>query len=187
MSFNDALEWSSLQDNNLRQVRIRQSDDAVLEKVEVCFNQKTGQLDYSKFPLELPLIQGIWAIVAYEDEYTRSVVQGPVGIDRNCVDLPVKENERVSEISRSFNWNAFVITVAEEHDGQWVNTKTRGAYAGYFYEEDYDRHDGCPDSFISVSVNPANRLVVGLQGLFDEDGTPTGIDWILADTQCIAD
>ena len=98
MRFNDSLEWSSLQDNNLRQVRVRQSDDAVLEKVEVCFTQKPGQLDYSKFPLELPLIQGLWAIVAYEDEYTRSVVQGPVGIDRNCIDLPIKENERVSEI-----------------------------------------------------------------------------------------
>ena len=58
--------------------------------------------------------------------------------------------------------DAFVITVAEEQDGQWVNTKTRGVYAGYYYEEDYDRHGGCPDTFISTSINCANREIVGL-------------------------
>ena len=183
--FDDDLEWNGFPDSNLRRVRIQQSDDAVFEKVEVCFDKKFEDFDWSDFPVELPTIQGFWAIVAYEDEYSRYVYQGPVGTDRNCIDVPVYEGERVSMVSHTKNWGAFALVVAEEQDGEWVNTKERGAYRGIYYEQDFDpRRNECLD--VDIHIDASNRQIVGLQGLF-EDGEPVGIDWILADTQCIAD
>ena len=168
--FDGDLEWNGAPDSNLRRVRIQQSDDAVFEKVEVCFDKES----------ELPTIQGFWAIVAFEDEISRYVYQGPVGTDRNCIDVPVNEGERVSMVSHTENWGAFALVVAEEQNGEWVNTKERGAYRGIYYEQDFDpRRNECLD--VDIHIDASNRQIVGLQGLF-EDGEPVGIDWILADT-----
>ena len=87
-------------------------------------------------------------------------------------------------VSHTNDWGAFSIIVAKEQDGEWVNTEERGAYRGIYYEQDWDPRRSHLD--VDTPIDVANRQVVGLQGLF-EDGEFVGIDWILADTQCIAD
>ena len=37
---------------------------------------------------------------------------------------------------------------------------------------------------VDVRIDPSLYKVIGVQGDFDEDNNPTGVDWILLDTRC---
>ena len=38
---------------------------------------------------------------------------------------------------------------------------------------------------VDVRIDPSLYKVIGVQGDFDEDNNPTGVDWILLDTRCV--
>ena len=37
---------------------------------------------------------------------------------------------------------------------------------------------------VDVRIDPSLYKVIGVQGDFDKDNNPTGVDWILLDTRC---
>ena len=49
--FDDDVEWSGFPDSNFRRVRIQQSDDAVFERLEVCFDKEFEPFDWSEYPV----------------------------------------------------------------------------------------------------------------------------------------
>ena len=74
--------------------------------------------------------------------------------------------------------------MAEQNEaGEWIKTTVKFVIAGESLDYPYDPMFGVGLDF-DLEINPAERKIIGVQGLFDGE-TPTGLDWIMLDPRCI--
>ena len=91
-------------------------------------------------------------------------------------------------ISNNANWEAFAVTVAKKNRfGAWENDTVKIVFDETIYKMPYNDMMGT-NLDIDKKILPIGQYkVIGVQGVFDEEGEPTGLDWILLDTNCTED
>ena len=189
--FNKSLvEWSNEVDNNMEIITSRNSSDADIDSIDVCFTI-TYTTTITGRKIAKKRIKGFATWVTFEDGDLRQTVKEAVGTTEgvlsDCVKIPIKDDERISMISNNANWEAFGVTVAKKNShGTWVNDTVKIVFDKNLYEMPYN--DMMTNLDVDKKIKPIDQYkVIGVQGVFDQDGEPTGLDWILLDTDCTED
>ena len=182
------VEWSNAVDNNMDIITSRDSLGADLDSIDVCYTI-TYTTSITGRTIAKKRIKGFATYVTFDDGVLRQTVKEAVGDTegtlQDCVNIPIADDERVSMISNWHNWEAFAVTVAKRNAfGTWENDTVKVVFDGHIYQDRYNDMMGTGMD-VDVRIEPINQYeVIGVQGVFDGDGEPTGLDWILLDTKC---
>ena len=182
------VEWSNEVDNNMEIITSRDSYGADLSSIDVCFSI-TYTTAITGRTIEKKRIKGFATYVTFEDGDLRQTIKEAVGttdgVLSDCVNVPIEEDEKISMISNNANWEAFAVTVAKKNRfGAWENDTVKIVFDETIYKMPYNDMMGT-NLDIDKKILPIGQYkVIGVQGVFDEEGEPTGLDWILLDTNC---
>ena len=185
------VEWSNEVDNNMEIITNRDSYGADLDSIDVCFTI-TYTTTITGRKIAKKRIKGFATYVTFDDGDLRQTVKEAVGITdgvlSDCVNIKIEDDERISMISNNTNWEAFGVTVAKKNSyGAWKNDTVKIVFDKNLYEMPYSNMMGT-NLDVDKKIKPIDQYkVIGVQGVFDQDGEPTGLDWILLDTDCTED